>query len=403
MRLRMINPRSPLHKSRALVLGALLLLATGCGDGADDREEPAAEATQPATGLRVEVDDSGWTAFVYLAGRVTSGQQVTRPEMGGLGAQPAWERWRSSKDEKIDLRRIANWFEATFWTELGATGPQKKSSVRMIFSESWRWSWDHREAVTTRIRETAADSPRLTAMLQEWISPANLPGETVLTILPSQPEFYLVGDEYFLDTGFLAATPRQRLPRELTGLMFRDREFIPGPNHRGEEGGSAVAHTFRALRNEGVAHWIEDTPQAYFINDHPSFRKALVIPEKFYEQALLALTILDKELPPMWADPQRLADAGHALMRDLNTIQADRNLGYVMSAVIVGHLGEERLREASRTVPGFLAAFQEAAALNPSPPPLLHETRGAYYRAVPALGDAAWSGLPELLAGYFPE
>jgi len=399
LHLRMISLRSPVHKSRAAILGCALLVMAGCGGGAAE-EKPA---TATGTGHGITMDAGGWTAFTELAERITTGQEVSREEMGGLGADPAWERWRANIEDPVDLRRMANWVEATFWTELGRTGTQKTHPVRQAYVRSWRWSWEHRDVVDARVAETAADVGNLAALMERWIAPEHRTRGIVVSILPTRPQFRFDEDEFFVDTGFLAAIPRQRLMPELVGLMYRDLEFIPGDDYRTSAGAAAVAHTFRALRNEGMAHWLEDTPHAYFLHEHPTFRDVNVIPEKFWEQALRAMEILNAELPAMWAEPDRLAAKGRLLMRALNTIQADRKLGYAMAAVIVGNLGEERLRAASGTVPGFIAAFQEAACRNAVPPPTLQEAVGAYHTTLPPFSDEAWSGLPDLLLEFFPE
>ncbi|MCP4574326.1 MAG: hypothetical protein GY838_18370 [bacterium] len=379
------------------------MVLSGCGgeeESARDQSTPA--VTAAADGCAVTVDAEGWTAFVDLAGRIAGDDPVQRDELGGLGADPAWERWRASRDEPIDLRRVANWLEATFWTELGRTGTQKQHPARRLYAESWRWSWEHQDLITPRIAETRSDAAELSTLVERWISPDRRPRAVTLTILPTLPEFRLVDDEYFIDVGFLAATPRDRLVGELIGLMFRNREFIPGEDPRTAAGAAAVAHTFRAMRNEGTAHWLEDTPHAHFFHDHPTFGDADVITVKYWEQALRAMVILDTELPAMWEDPERLADGGRGLMTALNTIQSDRNLGYAMAATIAANLGQERLHQASGSVPGFVAAFQEAAALNAVPAPTLQDCGDDFHKATRPFSDEAWAGLQDLLAEFFP-
>ena len=86
MHLRMISLRSPVHKSRAAILGGALLVMAGCSGGGTAEEKPA---TTAGTDHGVTVDAGGWTAFADLAERITTGQEVSRAEMGGLGADPA--------------------------------------------------------------------------------------------------------------------------------------------------------------------------------------------------------------------------------------------------------------------------------------------------------------------------
>jgi hypothetical protein len=189
---------------------------------------------------------------------------------------------------------------------------------------------------------------------------------------------------------------------EIAGLIYRNLEFIPGEDPRLASGAAAVAQTFRSLRNQGIAHWLEDTPHAYFFTDHYTFRDINVVPEKYWQQAIRAMGILNRQLPKMWSDPAHLEKNGHDLMIALNEIQGDQNLGWAMATVIAAKLGDERLREAGRTVPGFVSAFQEAAARNPVPVPALSEVGGRYDRAMPPFTEEAWRGLSELLAEFFP-
>lgn len=401
----MIVPRTALHKWRTLPAALALVLATGCGGDEEAPRGSAEQAADPVPASRacaVTVDASGWEAFVALAARIEAGEQVPREEMGGLGAHPVWQRWRPAVDDAIDLRRIGNWIEATFWEELGRTGSQKRHPIREAYVRSWRWSWAHREDVAARAVETAADSCVLADLLERWVAPEHRAGGIRLSILPTRPEFRYREGEVFLDTGFLVAMPRQRLMHEITGLIYRNHEFIPGVDPRATDGAAAVAHTFRRMRNEGTAHWIEDTPNAYFFSDHYTFRNMVVVPEQYWDKAILAMNVLNRQLPPLWEDPELLESRGRDLMVALNTIHSHRNLGWAMATVVAAHLGEERLHEASASVPGFVAAFQEAASRNAVPVPELEEARGRYHEAVPAFTEEAWRGLETMLAEHFP-
>ena len=71
--------------------------------------------------------------------------------------------------------------------------------------------------------------------------------------------------------------------------------------------------------------------------------------------------------------------------------------------MISHRLGEDRLRQASRSVPGFLAAYQEAALLNPDPAPSPGLPGNELFETVPPLNPELFDKLHAMLSRIFPE
>ena len=74
-----------------------------------------------------------------------------------------------------------------------------------------------------------------------------------------------------------------------------------------------------------------------------------------------------------------------------------------MASVIAAQLGEDRLRTSGRSVPAFVAAYQEAALLNPVPLPVPGALGVDLTQTVPPLDPEVFAKLHQLLLQYFPE
>ncbi len=399
----MIVPRGVDHKFPVAMLFLLLLAGAGCADSNPQSKAPATQAAQVVPDCEVTVIDSGWHAFTALAGRIVDGQEVTRPEMGGLGSEPAWARWRATLPVEVDLPRIGNWIESAFWTETGHTGGQKQHTARKTYSESYRWSWDNREFIDQRLEELRAeDACRILPLVETWIPADARPAHLNLYILPTKPEFRFNEGDLFIDTGYFAAIPRERLPGELVGMLFRNLGFIDGPRPRISEGATAIAQSFRLMHNLGLAMWIEDVSNVYFVANHPTFRDVSIVPERFWLGAIRSMRIMNKQTPHLWDNPELMAAEGKGVMTALNHEIAFDKLGYSMAATIATRLGEDRLIDVAGSVPAFVAAFQEAVNGNVEPLPFLSETGGDYPASVPAFAPDVWPGLHALLLEQFP-
>jgi len=388
--LRKISCPSGPHNAAAragAACGLVLLLAlAGCGS---DKSAPGQQAAAAADTCAVAVDLSGWEAFRDLATRITAGGPVDEDALGSLADQPAFRVWRESlAPNDPDPIRLRNWVEATFPDELGLTGQRKANPDRQAIAASWRWSWEHRAAVdSVAARFAAGDGPcGILAAAAGFVDRDRIPRPLPVYVLPGKPELRWTGGRVVVDTGVLVAGDLAQLDRQVASLIYRNVQAEEGPNPLGEAGEDAVYGTFRIVRNEGVASWIEDLPHTVFSPDHPRLRRVHPVPENYYGTTVHTLDVIAERLPALLADPAAMMAGGEDFAR---TVAAGGGLlqgGYGMAALIAARLGEERLQAVSHSVPDFFAAYQEAALRNGDDRP-----------AIGALGHQSWEAL-----GPFP-
>jgi hypothetical protein len=112
---------------------------------------------------------------------------------------------------------------------------------------------------------------------------------------------------------------------------------------------------------------------------------------------------MNRQLGKMLDDEADMAKRGRIFAEHMAGMNAYSQTGYGMSAVISARLGEDRLRKASRSIPGFLAAYQEAALMNPVPAPLPGQMGQELHETVPPMEPEMFTKLHALLTRIFPE
>jgi hypothetical protein len=302
------------------------------------------------------------------------------------------------------VQRVGNWLEGTFWTELGRQGPQKANADRSEFGRSYRYSITQRDRIDQRIRELSG--PRkcdLQAQAEFWIEPANLPDTLTIYFLPAKAEIRVFEDVLLVDTGVVAAGSLDQIIRQMTSLLYRKYQYLEGPNPTELSGAAAVAQVFRIIMNEGLAGWIDRTVETHFALDHPTLAKFQVIPERYFTTAQKTINLLNRHLGPMLDGEAALTAKANDLVMTLGTMSAYNQAGYAMAAVIAARLGESRLRDSGRSVPAFIAAYQEAALQNPVPPPAPGARGVELHQTVPALKPEVFAKLQSFLQEHFPQ
>ncbi len=292
---------------------------------------------------------------------------MAEADLDSLAEQPAFQVWRESlAPNEPGPVRLRNWLEATFWNELGLTGDRKANGDRRAIAGSWRWSWDHRARIDSLAAGFAADGVPcgiLTAAAG-FVDRDRIPTPLPVYVLPTKPELRWTDGRVVVDTGVLAAGDPAQLDRQIAGLLYRNLQAEDGPSPVGEEGEAAVYGTFRIIRNEGVAAWIEDLPHTVFSTDHPRLRRVKPVPENFYQTTVRTLAVTGDRLPGLLADPAEMKLRGEDFARTVAAGGGLTQAGYGMAALIAARLGDERLQTVSRSVPDFYAAYQEAALRN---------------------------------------
>ena len=76
--------------------------------------------------------------------------------------------------------------------------------------------------------------------------------------------------------------------------------------------------------------------------------------------------------------------------------------GYAMVATIIYHLGQDRLLAVRNSVPDFLAAYQEAAMMNPSPRPMPGAEGSQLSDCMGPLDPGVYEQIQELLQRNYP-
>ena len=400
--------RSALFRRSVLTLLILvipILVVTACSQDAGTGEKPSAQAADPGTGCAVTTDTSAWTAFKGVADRIAAGANVTKEELDAFGELPTVTLWRNSLQPNVPTaRRLGNWLEGTFWKELSREGFEKSNADRATFKRSYRYSLDHRDRIDARLAEmTGPRKCEVAEMASFWIEPGLLPETLTIYFLPAKTEIRIFEGSLLVDTGVVSASRVDQIFRQMASLLYRKYQFVPGPNPIKLEGAEAVAHSLRIMMNEGLAGWIEQVADLYFDIGHPVLHKVRPIPEDFFLNTQKTITLFNSQLGPILDDETGTAENGLALVKRLATRGAFGQTGYGMSAVIAARLGEERLRAASRSVPSFLAAYQEAASLNPVPMPTPGEPDIELFQTVPPLDPDIFTKLHAMLTRVFPE
>jgi len=378
-----------------LLTAAAMALMIGCQSTDNTHEESLCPVT---------VDATSWSVFNDIATRLKAGSPVPAEDYEAYMTLPGMSLWqRSLRSSSPSARKMATWLDAAFGEGNWASG--KISSNQRMMVTSFRYSYDHRELVDGRIKEfEQSQSCRLDSLVRFWIDPANLPA-TPLSVhfLSGMSEVRIKNDSLIVDTGLLVAAGPDRVARQLASLLYRNHQVIPGGNPAQLEGAESLVQTWRVVTNQSVATWIEEIPNTEFRSDHPRLGNISVIPEALFDKAIRSLDRTNELLPEILPDPALLEARGLSLTKWFIGQNAFDAVGYCMASTIVGHLGADRLHEAARSVPGFLATYQEAALLNPTPLPLPGESGGQLYLSMPTFRPDVFQGLHELLAKSFPE
>ncbi|MCK9995152.1 MAG: hypothetical protein KAH56_02595 [Candidatus Krumholzibacteria bacterium] len=388
-----------------MFLIGLIMTAAACSRDAGTDGNSSAESADQSSPCALTTDTSAWVAFEKLADRVGSGTNVSKEELDAFGDLPTVTLWRNSLGAPIpSANRVGNWLESTFWDELGREGNQKKGADRAIFTRSYRYSLDNRDRINKRLAElTGPRKCDIDEMARFWVESDLLPATLDIHFLPAKTEIRIFEGSLLVDTGVVGAGNSDQVIRHMAALLYRKYQTIPGPNPIDLEGEEAVAHCFRVMMNEGITGWIEQTVAFEFDSSHPVLYKVKIIPEDFFLKAQQAIDIMNGHLGPMLDDEATMVEKGQNFAIHLAGMNALSHTGFSMSAVIAAHLGPERLRDAGRSIPAFLAAYQEAALANPVPAPVPGAPNVELFNTVPPLDPEIFTKLETMLTRVFPD
>jgi len=389
----------------AVTLAAIWL--TGCSrkQGAESPGQ-GDRAVVRLDDCRVTIDASGWLRFKGLAQQLGTAEKPSREDLIAFAETPALTIWRQSLRPNEPLpQRIADWMAYAFDPQERERPKRKPVFEQRSFDRLYNYCFAQREAISDYIARYMSDGGpcRALEIAREWIDPEHLAADLTLVFLPAKPEIRLLDDHLIVDVGVAYAGGADQLNRQIASLLYRDRQGIKGDNPLRCRGAAAIAQSLRVLVNEGTAAWISRVGDTYFGHDHPSLFGNLVPPEEYYEDALETVATWNRLLAVLLGDPEQLQSHGHDFSRYMGGSGAFLGMGYCMANAIVGRLGEERLRQVSRSVPDFIAAYQEAASANPQPYPVPGAAGHELYESLPPLAPEVFEKLHALLLQEFAE
>ena len=358
--------------------------------------------------MLLEAERRGAEIHYMLQGdlRLVAGETVSPSDREAFVNSPAVDLWRRSlKPNAPTTTNISNWLDAAFATDEDAPTRGKANPNRRLLADSYRYSFGHRALVDSLLEDfRVRGACELADRIDYWVAKDNLPADDpVVVFLPALSEIRIENDTLLVDTGTLVAGGVDQAVDQIASLIYRNRQVIDGENPSQTEGGVSVANAFRVSVNEGLAGWIARNPETEFRDDHPRLGSIKVVPETFYHAARRVLDYGGKLFPDIMDDPAAMEERGRSFTNFMTGQNAYGSLGYAMASVIVAHGSEDKLREAGRSVPGFLAAYQEAAAANPVPAPEPGAAGTELYQTMPPLEPAVFEGLMDLLRATFPE
>ncbi len=331
-----------------------------------------------------------------------AGENPNDAELQAFARTPACVAWRNSLAPITPSpTRCGNWLAAAFMDKLGDRFPGKTSSDRRTMAATYRYSYDHRSLIDSLLTKLASEEIlcQWYAGLPAWIDEDKLPQNLVIACLPTKPEIRAQGDTLLIDTGVLAAGGIEQTLAQASSLLYRQFQIPGAENPNRLQGRNSLLQALQLMRNEGVSAFLENRKDTYFRRDHNSLSRIVILPQEFAYTATRIVSLADSTLPALLADPQLMEIEAREFSRTLTASGGFAKLGYAMAATIAGNLGVERLQTTSRTVSGFFAAFQEAAALNPLPSPTPGAKGFPWYAAVRPFDHDLYVQLKALLAG----
>jgi hypothetical protein len=384
------------------VAGLLLVLGVGIAGCQEHRPAAGKAATHVAQRCALVFDTSGLETFWAAADRVQAAPETPSAAVGAdLGAIPVWRRWcQSYAPEVVSADLLGLTVRAAVLDPNRLTPAEAGKLTRRDVVRSQAFTLAQRARVEDFVKAFITEESACTVwpLARAWVRPEALPDTLRIDLLAGNAEIRLYEGHFLVDAGLAFVCGREQMTRFLASTLYRKLEATEGPSPGEVHGEAVLAQTLRIVRNEGIAAYIDDLPNLYFGSEHPALAGSAPVPEDVCATARLNLLYVEQvvarqfNLPPATRD---FADI-HSNFVGSRGWQAT---GWFMATVIARRLGEPRLQAAARSVSGFLAAYQEAAAQNP---PAASATPGSvdYFVATsPAFSPPVLATLQGSLAG----
>jgi hypothetical protein len=326
---------------------------------------------------------------------VAAGEAVTVQEMGQAVSGRAWDHWRRSfAPERIAPARVARSLFIALRSQEELPPRLRSKAVEREQVRNYTFALEQRDRLTRYLEEFVAsdvlcDVPKL---LEGWVPADALPDTLRVDLVVGLPEIRYFEGRFLVDPGLAWASGREQIVRFLASTLYRDVAAIEGVDPDRAQGPDIALHTLRLLRNEAVPAYLDRLADIGFDGRHPVLAHAAVSPVDLCDQALRSLEGLDAVLTRLrsWEDPRQAE--WPQVYRFFVGSQSWQATSWYMARTIAAALGEDRLREASTTVRGFWAAYQEAARTMPAEPDARRTSVKYFLQQAPPLSaeNAAW-------------
>ena len=393
--MQMITQHTRRHNRTALALALGLFLLAGCGGGQDQSARQEVGTTHVATSCAMVASDQGLAGFLALADRVDGGEAVTLEEFTALAEEPVWTLWRRSFEPKnVPALPIGRTIFISLRGKEALPEQLRNKTLRADLLYGFEIAHDYREQICSFVDAAIADEVGcgIGDRLAGWVPADALPDTLYIDFVVGYPEIRYYEGHLMVDAGMAWAAGSQQLERFLSSTVYKGIAAIDGEDPGKIDGGDVVLECLRVVRNEAVPAYLDDMPELAFDPRHKRLRNAAPIPEEFCSQATRTLVSLDRELALVRARPAPTQDNWLSLYRLFVGAQSWQATGWFTARVIADNLGEERLQEASRTVPGYWAAYQEACTHLPETPTADRGSIEWHLQSAPSFSDdnAQW-------------
>jgi hypothetical protein len=356
-------PATRAAASLLLVLGAAAL--AGCQGS---RSATTASAVHVAQRCALVVDTSGLDAFWAAADHLQAAPDTPARTVGeDIAELPVWHRWRESYGPgAVSIEHMGLILRAAVLGPGALTTDETRNLVRREVVRSQNFTLTRRAQVQEFVdafvaQETACD---VWPLARAWVRPAALPDTLRIDLLAGNAEIRLFEGHYLVDAGLALVCGREQVTRLLASVLYRKLEATEGPSPGDVKGDAVLAESLRLIRNEGIAAYIDDLPNLFFGREHPALAGTAPVPEDLCATARRNLLSIEQVVTRQLTQPAAARDF-EGVHLNLVGSRGWQATGWFMATVIAHRLGEPRLQAAARSVPDFLATYQEAALANP--------------------------------------
>jgi hypothetical protein len=322
----------------------------------------------PALSCPVVVDDAGAEAFLTLAARIQSGQDVPETKFARLCQQRDYKLWLESQSAKsfnpTILSRVMSYVYAPGQTDSSGQKVGQPKPKRRDLLEHFTFLRDHADSVTNALTrlQRGRIGDRILRLLNGYLTREQLPDTLTIAFVVAIPEVRYWEKHLLVDAGLASAADPDILCQILASVLYRDLAAAKGPEPAAASTGEeALRSTFSRLMVAGVAAWLEDYPHVVLRTDHPLLQRPSDSRLTSVINAPEVMNAVNRYLKIVLQDSAHIQDQ-RTLIDDVLTGGSSYSaFGYAMSALIVARAGEDGLRACSHSAADFLASYQKGA------------------------------------------